>query len=81
MPLACYKLQNPHYDATQYAASCYTKLCKSRYFTQLPTSKNTQFAPIFLLRLGVLWPHKTISNYVYISIYTFSNRSDERKGL
>ena len=59
MPLACYMLQNPHYDATQYAASCCTKLLKSKYFTQLPIPKHTQFAVISPVRyLSNEQPHQ-----------------------
>jgi len=54
---------NPHYDATQYAASCCTKLLKSKYFTQLPIPKHTQFAVISPVRYSVLWPHKTVNKY------------------
>jgi len=72
MPLACYMPQNPHYDTTQYAASCYTKLHKSKYFTHLPTLKHTQFAVISPVTYCVLWPHKqSINIHVYISICTF----------
>jgi hypothetical protein len=56
-------LQSPHYVATQYAASCYTKLLKSKYFTQLPTLKHTQFAVISPVTYRVLWPHKTVNKY------------------
>jgi len=56
-------LQNPHYDTTQYAASCYTNLLKSKYFTQLPILRHTQFAVIPLVKYRVLWPHKTVNKH------------------
>jgi len=75
-------LQNPHYDVTQYAASCYTKLLKSKYFTQLPTPKHTQFAVISLVTYRVLWPHKTVNKYSSLYfIYHVSNSSAEKKGV
>jgi len=52
-------LQNPHYDATQHAASCYTKLLQSKHFTQF----HTQSAVISLVIYRVLWPHKTVNKH------------------
>ena len=79
MPLACYVLQNTHY-VIQYAASCYSKLHKSKYFTQLPTHKPTLFAVIFLVRYCVFWPYKNVSKYSRcISISKFSNSSEDEK--
>jgi len=56
-------LQNTHYDATQYAAYCCTKLRNSKYFTQLPIHQHTQFAVIPLVRYRVSWPHKTVNKH------------------
>jgi len=56
-------LQNLHYDVTQYAAYCYTKLLKSKCFTQLPILKHTQIAVISLVRYRASWPHKTVNKH------------------
>ena len=69
MQLAFYMLQNPHYDATQYAASCYTKLLKSKYFTQLPIPKHTQFAVISPVRyLSNKQPHQFSPQFHHFSL-------------
>jgi len=63
--LACYMLQNPHYDAKQYAASCYTKVLKSKYFTQSFILRITQFPVIPLMKYCVSWPHKTVNTIIF----------------
>jgi len=79
MTLECYMLQNPHYDVTQYAASCYTNISLSFPFS------NTQFAVISPVRYCVLWPHKTVNKHsllyfnLHVSKQQFGKESSMNK--